>query len=191
VTEKLTKEQKALPRTKRKAKSKRAVAAEKAGIKTYFTGAPECEYTDEIGNIICDLVSIHPMSQKEICKRYPEIPSEQTIRRWRFKIPEFGSKYWEAKKIQAVLHEEECEELVKNNAKDFYHNGKSNAPNAVAVARDALILKHMHWHTSRLLPKIFGDKVIEDMRDKIVEQDATIERLNKMLELQKKHDKDY
>lgn len=183
--------EKAKPRTKRKAQSKRALQAAKDGIKTYFVGAPECEYTDEIGDSICDLVSTHAMSQREICKRYPEIPSEQTIRRWRYKIPEFGSKYWEAKKIQAVLHEEECEEIVKNNSKDFYYNGKGDAPNAVAVARDALILKHMHWHTSRLLPKIFGDKVIEDMRDKIVEQDATIERLNKMLELQKKHDKDY
>ena len=192
ATKRLTAKQKAEPRVKRATKGKRALAAAASGKITYAVGAPSIPYDEDVGDLICELVATHPVSQDIICARYPEIPSEEVIRKWRFRHPEFAAKYWEAKKQQAMLHEEDCEKIVKNGKKDFYIDGKGNdAPNSVAVARDALILKHMHWHTSRLLPKIFGDKVIEDMRDKIVEQDATIERLNKMLELQKKHNKDY
>lgn len=134
-------------------------------------GRPPMEYTKEMGELICELVSTHPIGLNTICKMYPEIPSEKTIQRWRHKIAEFGLNYARAKVEQADLLAEDCLEIADNST-----------PENVQV--DRLRTDSRKWLASKLLPKQYGDRSLLEQKD---EENAQLKQ--ELLTLRAKLDK--
>lgn len=154
-------------------------------------GAPSIEYTDEMGEYICELVATSTTSLEEICKQNPNIPCADTIYVWRLRNRLFAEMYLEAKRQQSFLYAAETMRIADDTSQDYYTDSEGNLkPNTVAVSRHALMIKTRQWHAARLLPKVFGDRP-DDLVQKVAEQQVTIERLNKLAELQAKHDKEY
>lgn len=144
-------------------------------------------YTEEMGARICSLIATHAIGQTSICEMFPDLPNTTTIHEWRYKHPEFGEKYMDAKKIQATLYAESMVDfaLEKNIIVDSDGNQKYDPGHAAWVRNN---LNARIWHVSKLRPKMYGDKA---QKDESETKDETIEKLLAIVSsLQKKHDKD-
>lgn len=134
-------------------------------------GGRPLEYTKEMGDLICELVSTHGMGLKRLCKEYKELPSHTTIKRWRYKIVEFRTQYAQAKIDQADILAEECLEIadeLENNAyqpnvvedeEDDHYKIDNGIVNCARLRIDT-----RKWLASKLLPKQYGDKLLLEQK---------------------------
>jgi len=116
-------------------------------------------YTPELADLICKRVATNPVGLPALCKMFPELPSYDTIRVWRWDRPEFSAKYAEAKRFQAELMAESIEDIIDETLQYSYQDGEG------VTRLDSGILGHARlrvdsrrWHASKLAPKIYGDK---------------------------------
>ena len=116
-------------------------------------------YTPELADLICKRVATNPVGLPTICKMFPELPSYDTIRVWRWDKPGFSAKYAEAKRFQAELMAESIEDIIDETLQYSYEDGEG------VTRLDSGILGHARlrvdsrrWHASKLAPKIYGDK---------------------------------
>jgi len=147
------------------------------------------DYCDEIVARICETVAAHPISQAKICAMYDELPDEITIRKWRFKYPDFALKYREAKRLQAELYAEETIEISNETNMLIDADGNQKVdPGHVAYCRNRMNARQ--WHAAKLAPKVYGDKLeVIDVKDENAALREEILALRKKLE--KKSKKDY
>jgi hypothetical protein len=114
-------------------------------------------YTLELGERICELVATNTCGLDDLCDGYDFMPNESTVRLWRFKHPEFSTKYAQAKMLQAELLAEQIHKI--SNSPVMYHDSEGNErvdSGSVALAR--LRVDSIKWHASKLAPKIYGDR---------------------------------
>ena len=120
------------------------------------TGRPS-KYNEEVSQVICDLTAVTPRSLDYICEQNPELPHVSTIRLWMVRIPEFSEKYLVAKKAQANLLIDETLELAAQRS--MYVDGDGNQKvDPGSVAANKLQINNSHWHASRMMPWLYGDK---------------------------------
>lgn len=116
------------------------------------------EYTPEMGDRICELVSTNMIGTNKLCKMYDWMPDETTIYKWRWAHTDFAQKYALAKSRQAQLTAERLHELCEV---ETYQDEKGVVrvdPGLVALQR--LKVDTVKWEASKLAPKIYGDKHI-------------------------------
>jgi hypothetical protein len=116
-------------------------------------------YTDELANRICEIVAINPCGLPTLCKQFDELPTPDTIRRWRWDKPEFSAKYTEAKRFQAEIMVESLEEITQN-LEQYKYEDKDGAIrlDAGLIGHARLITDTRKWTASKLAPKIYGDR---------------------------------
>lgn len=137
------------------------------------TGRP-LEYTKEMGDYICELVSSTGYGLLKLTKLYPELPDKVTINRWRYRVPEFRNQYALAKVEQADILAEECLEIADDDSFDTitkYNKDGSEyeACNSEWLMRSRLRVDTRKWLASKLLPKQYGQHAEEkDPQDKTV-----------------------
>jgi len=134
------------------------------------------EYTKEMGDYICELVASTGCGLKKLIKLYPELPAEETIRRWRYRVPEFRVQYAQAKIDQADILAEECLDIADDDWNDIKINPDTGEEycNTEFIARSRLRIDTRKWLASKLLPKQYGQKVDEDAN---VDKKSLIEAL--------------
>lgn len=116
------------------------------------------EYTPEIGDKICHLISTTPIGTKTLCKMHDWMPDDSTIYAWRIRHNDFASNYTLAKAQQAHLLAENIFELCEVETHQDKEGVKRADPGLVAVQR--LKVDTTKWYASKLAPKIYGDKQI-------------------------------
>ena len=127
----------------------------KSFIKEYV---PYCE---EIADYICDLIATTTLSIRDLCEKYPELPHDTTIYRWRKNHPEFCEKYLFAKSCQAQIMAESINDIA--NEKYTYLDSEGNERfDTGAVAWQKLRIHTAQWTSARLAPRIYGDKQQND-----------------------------
>lgn len=138
------------------------------------------EYTKEMGDYICELVSSTGHGLLRLTQMYPELPDKVTINRWRYRVPEFRNQYAMAKIVQADILAEECLEIADDNSQDTKVDSEGRETfNSEFAARARLRVDTRKWLASKLLPKQYGamadeskvtdKKVVEMLIDKLVE----------------------
>jgi hypothetical protein len=129
-------------------------------------GGRPLEYTQEMGDYICELVSSHGYGLMKLCKLYPELPDKVTINRWRYRVQEFRIQYAQAKIIQADILAEECLEIADDDSNDtkLTHEG-DEVCNTEFIARSRLRVDTRKWLASKLLPKQYGQQAEEQKGD--------------------------
>lgn len=139
------------------------------------------EYTKEMGDHICELVSSTGHGLLKLTRLYPELPDKVTINRWRYRVPEFRTQYAQAKLEQADILAEECLEIADDDHNDVKINPDTGDEycNTEFIARARLRVDTRKWLASKLLPKQYGqnaeegkplDKsVVEMLIDKLAE----------------------
>lgn len=126
-------------------------------------GGRPLEYTQEMGDYICELVSSTGHGLLKLTKLYPELPDKMTINRWRHRVPEFRAQYALAKLEQADILAEECLEIADDDSNDTKVNfDGSEICNTEFIARARLRVDTRKWLASKLLPKQYGQHAEEE-----------------------------
>ncbi len=120
------------------------------------------EYTQEMGDYICELVSSTGYGLLKLAKLFPELPDKMTINRWRHRVPEFRAQYAQAKIEQADILAEECLEIADDDSQDVKFDKDGNELcNTEFIARARLRVDTRKWLASKLLPKQYGQQAEE------------------------------
>jgi hypothetical protein len=92
----------------------------------------------------------------------PAMPEEATIRGWALDDKEgFFAQYTRAIQIRAIGWAEEIVEISDDGSNDTYIDPSSGQEktNAEVVARSRLRVDSRKWMLSKVLPKVYGDKL--------------------------------
>ena len=141
------------------------MTAKKQPVKAKAKAGRPLEYTVEMGNHICELVSSTTHGLWKLTQLHPELPDKVTINRWRHRVPDFRTQYAQAKIEQADLLAEEILEIADDDSKDVKINPETGDEylNTEFVARSRLRIDTRKWLASKLLPKQYGP-VIDDKK---------------------------
>jgi hypothetical protein len=116
------------------------------------------QYTQETADLICDLI-VEGKSIRQICS-LDDMPASSTIFKWLSVFPAFAEQYTRAKREQAERLADELIELADDDSKDI--SGELSMPNGVAVQRSRLMVDTRKWYLSKVLPKVYGDKILNE-----------------------------
>lgn len=158
---------KAKPKKKGRVSRKDAVAVPKQKI-----GRPAWEYSDELADKICNAIAVSDSGLIEICKNTDDFPSPPTIYKWlTMKEHEhFFNKYMHARELQAIRLADQIIELTNKELTtttstegvgefgEFSSKTKSDN-----WQRTRLQIEARKWLASKLHPKIFGDKIKQEV----------------------------
>jgi len=149
------------------------------------------KYSEHLSELICMRVATHPIGLPKLCKMYDDMPSEETIRLWCWRYPEFFGKYAQAKLKQVELLAEECLHIADNACEDTKIDVNGNEVfNSEYVARSRLRIDTRKWLASKLLPKQYGDRLV--LEQKTEENDKLREELLQLRkELDENNKKDF
>lgn len=152
-------------------------------------GRPEI-YSEELGKKICDIVASHPWGLKRICREYPELPHESTIRLWKINNANFFALYARAKVDQADCFAEDCIDISDESKGDTKINANGDEVfDGEYVARARLRVDTRKWMAAKLLPKLYGDRVaLEQKEEENVELREEVRQLRAKLDDQNKRD---
>lgn len=140
------------------------------------TGVP-LTYTDELGQEICETISRTSLGLKHLCEKNEHWPIPNTIYRWRDIVPGFREMYAQAKMKQADFLAEEIVDIADNARNDFMETvseeeGVGYRLNGEHVNRSRLRIDTRKWIASKLLPRVYGDKIQTETRITISHEDA-------------------
>ena len=141
--------------------------------KKHAGGRPKIPYTKEMANRIYFLISTQSKGIKQICRENPEIPGHETIFSWIHKISEFSELYLKAKQEQVMAHMEETYEIADDDSRDSMMDDYGNVKmDTEYVSRAKLRIELRKWQAARLMPKLFGDKIITEGTVTVRHEDA-------------------
>lgn len=121
------------------------------------------KFTPELAALICEKVATSTCGLRKLCALHPELPCEDTINRWRLYDEKFSAQYARAKAQQADLLAEEILYISDDDCGDVKYDKDGNEScNGEFVARSRLRVDSRKWLASKLLPKVYGDKIQEE-----------------------------
>jgi len=138
-------------------------------------GRPPSAYTPERADLICRELA-EGKALKTICQELGI--ARQTVYEWVIDNHEgFGDKYARARHIMALGWADELDEIAANKSKDYYvdDDGKLK-PDLEHIARSRLRIDTRKWVLAKMLPKVYGDKVMAEITGKdggAIEMQAT------------------
>lgn len=132
-------------------------------------GAPSV-YNKELGDEICKAIATSKHGLRKLCKDNPHWPRKTTIYRWAFDNAEFRDQYARAKAFQVEWLVESALEIAEDGTRDTYtdEKGTKRCDNEW-IARSRLRVDTIKWLSSKLAPKLYGDK-IENTHNVTVEE---------------------
>ncbi len=97
--------------------------------------------------------------------RDPEMPSQRTLSDWVAKNHlHFAERYLNAKRVSAHFLAEKALEEAYNSANDFYLDDDGRPVfDGHHVQRSKLIIDTIKWEVGKMLPKLYGDKITQEL----------------------------
>jgi hypothetical protein len=122
-------------------------------------------YSRELADQICAMVA-DGMSMPQITKALKI--SDSTIYAWIIDDhDEFGQKYARAKHIVALRWASEITEIADDKRNDYMIDDEGKTvPDLEHIARSRLRIDTRKWILSKVLPKVYGDKVVTEITGK-------------------------
>lgn len=126
-------------------------------------------YSEDIAVEICDRLA-KGESLKSICVD-KHLPSDRTVRTWASdpKHP-FSPQYTKAREVGYLRMADELLDISDDGTNDWMERrgkegeGLAYAINGEAIARSRLRVDTRKWLLSKMLPKVFGDKVVNELQ---------------------------
>lgn len=129
-------------------------------------------YTPELARNVCHIISTHTQSLKELRAMYG-IPSATAIHEWLVEREEFALMYARARMSQAQLFAEEVIQISDDISNDTVIDEDGNKRcNNEWIARSRLRVDSRKWLASKLLPRVYGDKVQSEVTIVVKHEDA-------------------
>lgn len=121
-------------------------------------GGRPSSYTPEIASEICQRIASGE-SLRSICKDN-HIPDMSTVIAWNLDDREgFSKQYARSRQIQAELLADEIFEVSDDGSNDWQEGKFGPMLNGEAVARSRLRVDTRKWYLSKVLPKVYGEKI--------------------------------
>jgi hypothetical protein len=118
-------------------------------------------YTAELAANICERLASGE-SLKAIC-RDEAMPDERSVRRWALNDVEgFAPRYAQAREIQAFSMADELLEIADDASNDWMVREGKTELNGEHVQRSRLRSDTRKWLLSKMLPKVYGDKITQE-----------------------------
>lgn len=116
-------------------------------------------FTQEIADAICERLA-EGESLNAICKS-EGLPSESTVRRWALDDEQgFATNYARAREVGYLRMADEITQIADDGANDTYTDEDGNErTNQDVIARSRLRVDTRKWLLSKMLPKVYGDKL--------------------------------
>lgn len=133
------------------------------------------KYTKELGVEICKALAYSIHGIRRICRENEHFPHYDTIQDWRDSKQDFSDFYEAAKLKQALRFAEDIVEIADELVDPFIITDKGTIPNPHAVAHARLRMDARKWIACKLLPKVYGDKMQQEVT--LVKHEDTIEAL--------------
>jgi len=121
------------------------------------------EYTPEIAKDICDRIATGE-SLRSICKP-DHMPAASTVCGWVLaNLNGFAEQYEVSRRLQAQLLADELLDIADDSTNDFMvRQSKSGeeyeTTNQEVIQRSRLRVDTRKWYLSKVLPKIYGDRL--------------------------------
>ena len=155
---------------KTKQSSKKAADKPKDGTTAPNKGGRPSKYNTEIAEKICSLIA-SGMSLRKICAK-DGMPDVTTVILWSIQDREgFSQQYANARRHQAELLADELFDIADDSTNDYMirqsNSGESHeVSNPEVVARSRLRVDTRKWYLSKVLPKVYGDKILQEITGK-------------------------
>ena len=114
-------------------------------------------FSQEIADRICARLA-EGESLRSVC-RTPGMPVPSTVLDWTLAHPEFGEQYARARQIGYQLLADELIEIADDSSGDVVETEDGPRQNSEFTARSRLRLDTRKWMLSKMLPKVYGDKL--------------------------------
>jgi hypothetical protein len=136
-------------------------------------GGRPTKYTEELAQRICELVATNPLGLPALCRKFPELPNQDTINVWRWEKDGFSDKYTRAKQFQAELMAESIEDVIDETLGSIYldEHGSQRLDSGI-LGHARLKVDSRKWTASKLAPKIYGDRMHVSDESKSSENEA-------------------
>lgn len=134
-------------------------------------------FTMEMARRICRSVATCGNSLEKICNDNPEFPKPTMIYEWRLDYPEFAEMYVTAKRIQTDILFEELIKIADNTSNDTIIKidklGQEYAVcNSEWIMRSRVRIDTRKWALAKLVPRIYGDRIISEATVTVKHEDA-------------------
>jgi disulfide oxidoreductase YuzD len=131
-------------------------------------GGRPTTYNEQIATDICNAIAATNCGLETICKIHPKFPNARAVYEWLNKYPEFAQKYAEAKKNQIEVFINDINDLA-NEPHDFIDEKGQRRIDA-SVLRSKIDSRK--WMASKLVPKLYGEKMHNETTVIIKHEDA-------------------
>lgn len=119
----------------------------------------DTSYSIELAEQICDAVATTPMGITALCAINKDWPTARIIFRWLVKHPEFTDMYSRARKAQIEVLIDQVMQLVTDTSKDWVRKQGEICADHDHISRVRLQIDSIKWLATKLLPKVYGDKI--------------------------------
>jgi terminase small subunit-like protein len=120
----------------------------------------QSSYTPEIAVSICEGM-IEGRSLREVC-RAPGMPDESTVRKWaQDDVQGFAALFRRATEIRAARFVDEILDLCDADCTFTDESGRVRVDQG-AVAQARLRVDTRKWLASKILPKVYGDRLVTE-----------------------------
>jgi hypothetical protein len=136
------------------------------------TGRPNL-YDVKLADEICETIASSNKGLHPLCDENPHWPRVTTIRTWIREIEAFSHKYARAKLDQADFLAEEIIKISDDSSNDTILNddGKTIC-NSEYIARSRLRVDSRKWLASKLAPRIYGERIQNEVTATLKQEDA-------------------
>lgn len=115
-------------------------------------------FTQEVADLICEQLA-EGKSLREVC-RQEGMPPESTVRLWALDDREgFTAQYETARQIGYHSMADEVLEISDDGTNDWMERNGEVSLNGEALGRSRLRVDTRKWMLSKVLPKVYGDKL--------------------------------
>lgn len=115
-------------------------------------------FSQEIADAICARLAGGD-SLRKACREIEGAPDPSTVLRWCEASADFAQQYTRARQVGFMLLADELIEIADDASGDSIETEDGARPNPEWTARSRLRLDTRKWMLSKMLPKVYGDKL--------------------------------
>lgn len=132
-------------------------------------GGRPSDYSSEIAEHICKSL-MEGRSLRSVCSE-EGMPQVSTVFLWLHRHKEFMEQYAHAREVQAEAMADEMNDIADDGSNDWMDRELKNGdtirvPDHEHINRSRLRVDTRKWIAARLLPKKFGDRVVNEVTGK-------------------------
>ena len=143
-----------------------------------MSGGRPSNYTLELAKRICNVIATSSKGISKLCKENPDFPSHETIFSWIKDNEEFSDLYARAKRYQITTLIDEIVDIADETSNDYSLNEKGKlVVDHENISRSKLRIDTRKWLASKLLPKLYGDKITVESDNKDAEEIKKVREL--------------